>query len=76
MNNLNTIIPIYKHLEYCDEIANRILEVWDRKDEVDWNSYEQYNNEAILAFYSIEKEGVDVSNDVVDIFDKSSSLSA
>jgi len=70
MNNLNTIIPIYKHLEYCDEIANRILEVWDRKDEVDWNSYEQYNNEAILAFYSIEKEGVDVSNDVVDIFDK------
>ena len=70
INNLNAIIPIYKHLEYCNEVANRVLEVWNKKDEIDWDSYEQYNNEAILAFYSIEKEGVTVSNDVIDIFDK------
>ena len=45
LKNINEVIPIYKHLEYCNEVADRVLEVWDRKDEINWDSYEQYNNE-------------------------------
>ena len=70
INKINTIIPIHKHLEYCEILSKRIETVWKRKDEINWDSYERYNTEAILAYYSIEKKGVKVSNDVADIFDK------
>ena len=70
INNINTIIPIYKHLEYCDQVAERVLQVWNQKDKIDWDSYEQYNKDAVLAFYSIERNGVPVVDNVADIFDK------
>jgi hypothetical protein len=66
-NHINTIIPIYKHLEYCNLVAERIMKVWDERDKIDWESYEQYNKDAILAFYSIERNGIPVRDDVTEI---------
>jgi hypothetical protein len=69
VNDVNAVIPLYKHQEWCDVVAEQIEAIWDLKDTINWDSYEEYNHEAVLAYYSIEKNGVPVSNDVVDIFD-------
>ena len=64
VKNVNEIIPLVKHEEYCDMVADKIIEF---VDEV----YENvYNDEAINAFHSIEKNGIKVSDDVIDIFDQ------
>jgi len=64
VKNINEIIPLVKHEEYCDRVSDKIIEFID-------TVYENvYNNDAINAFYSIEKNGIKVSDDVVDIFDQ------
>ena len=63
VKNLNRIIPLVKHKEYCDKIANRISESIDTVYEL------SYNIEAIEAFHSIEKNGIKVTDNVCDIFD-------
>jgi len=62
LEDVNRIIPIYKHLEYYDKVSEKIIEVWNNKDRVDWESYELYNNEAIFAFSSIERNGIKTHN--------------
>ena len=63
MKNVNQIIPLVKHKEYCDK-------VFDKMQEVVTCVYDTpYNSEAIDAYNFIEKNGVKVSDDILDIFD-------
>ena len=64
VKNVNEIIPVVKHKEYCDMIADKIIEFIH-------TVYENvYNNDVIDAFYSIEKNGIPISDDICDIFDE------
>ena len=69
LKQINSIIPIYKHLEYCNKVAEVIEQLWKNKDKINFDDYLLYNREAILAYYSIERKSVKVSDDVCDIFD-------
>jgi hypothetical protein len=69
LKNINTVIPIYKHLEYCNKVADEIEQLWEKRDKINFNNYLLYDKEAILAYYSIERKGIKVSDDVCDIFD-------
>ena len=69
LKQINTVIPIYKHLEYCNKVTVLIEKLWKNKDKINFDDYLLYNREAILAYYSIERKGVKVSDDVCDIFD-------
>ena len=60
LKNINEVIPIYKHLEHCDKISEKIESVWNNRNKINFDSYEKYNNDAILALYSIEKQGIKV----------------
>jgi len=60
---LNEIIPMVKHIEYCDELYDKMSVVMNLEEQ-------QYAREASSAFFSIEKNGISVSNDVCDIFDE------
>jgi len=73
VKKLNEIIPLSKHKEYCDELSDRISNF------VTDNASEVINDEGWLmrdgshqkteAFWSIEKNGIKVSDDICDIFD-------
>ena len=69
LKNINTVIPIYKHLEYCNDVAHQIEKLWKNKNKINFKDYLLYNNEAVLAYCSIERKGIKVSNDVCEIFD-------
>ena len=62
VKKLNEIIPLSKHNEYCSDILksmdNLIVELFD-----------EYMNDVVKAFTSIEKNGIKVSDDICDIFD-------
>jgi len=60
---LNEIIPIVKHKEYCDTLEDKmsVIKVLGNKT---------YSDEATMAFLSIEKNGICVTDDVCDIFDE------
>jgi len=63
MKNVNEVIPMVKHKEYCDKVFDKISEFVD-------TVYENvYNHDAIEAFNFIESSGVKVSDDICDIFD-------
>ena len=68
-SNINMVIPLYKHQEHCDEVADRIQRLWEGFPESDWESYQEYNNNAVLALYSIEQNGLKVDPSVIDLFD-------
>ena len=73
VKKLNEIIPISKHKEYCDEVADKILE-WVKRDLnnlIDDDGWFQNNGalDTIESFYNIEKNGVKVSDDVCNTFD-------
>lgn len=70
ISNLNMVIPLYKHQEYCDVIADRIDGLWSQSHDEYWQSYQEYNNNAVLALYSIERNGIKVDPSVVEIFDR------
>jgi len=69
MKNVNYITPIYKHLEWCDLAAQTIQEAWKLKDTINFEHYEKYNKESVIAFHSIEKSGIKVTDDTCEIFD-------
>jgi len=69
LKNINVLIPIYKHLEYCDKVSKLLEDVWGKKDSIEFDRYDIYNNDSILALYSIERNGIEMSDDVLDIFD-------
>ena len=69
LKHINSVIPIYKHLEYCDEVALQIERLWKKKDKINFDDYLLYDKEAILAYYSVEHKGIKVSDDVCEVFD-------
>jgi len=64
IKNLNEIIPLIKHKEYCDMVFDKMIESFDTIYET------AYHSDAIQAFGSIEKHGVKVVDDVCGIFDE------
>ena len=68
--NTNELVPLYKHLEVCDKVSKEIEKVWNARSSVDWESYERYNNEAITAFASIDRNGVRISESFDSKLDK------
>ena len=58
--NLNLIIPIYKHLEYCDNASKIILDVLE---ESIFNSpaYKSFNGTLLHNLYEIERSGLHTS---------------
>jgi len=62
VKKLNEIIPLCKHNEYCSEVYEKMARAYTGEGD-------EYMNDAIKAFGSIEKNGIKVSDDVCDIFD-------
>ena len=36
-------------------------ETWSQRREINWESYDKYNDESLISFYSIEKAGIKIS---------------
>ena len=62
VKKLNEIIPLCKHSEYCRDIYEGMARAYTGEND-------EYMNDAIKAFTSIEKNGIKVSDDACDIFD-------
>ena len=62
VKKLNEIIPLSKHNEYCSEVYEKMARAYTGEND-------EYMNDVIKAFTSIEKNGIKVSDDVCDIFD-------
>ena len=58
--NINNVIPIYKHYEYCENLYNQI------KDYITVCS--DFYNKAALAFFGIEKNGIKIDEELFDNF--------
>ena len=72
LNNINNIVPIYKHFEWCEKVCDVILESFNLFREYDKDvikSFYRFNKEVIPAFYCIEQNGIKVSNRVNEVFD-------
>ena len=52
--DVNRIIPIVKHYEYCEEIYNNL------KDKINGKINEFYNNKSSMVFNAIERSGIRV----------------
>ena len=56
-NYINTIIPLSKHYEYCEEIYENIKHLLNK--EID----NLYNNSGSLVFYNIEQKGIKINHE-------------
>jgi hypothetical protein len=61
-SNLNTIIPIVKHIEKSQSIMYRFLDVYEKFKETD--SFSKYDELILDSLYQIEKNGLHVDPDV------------
>ena len=61
LDNVNDIIPVYKHLEYCNKIKDKTLQVIDNKN---LPGFVNYNEKVIPAFRNIENSGLATYNGV------------
>ena len=58
---INKVIPIVKHYEYCENIYNKVKKHFTK----DLPSYfDFYNNKTTLAFFGIEKNGIQIDETV------------
>ncbi len=55
LNNVNDIVPILKHVEYCSKLKDITLSIINNKE---LPGFTQYNKQVIPAFRSIEKSGL------------------
>ena len=55
--NINKIIPIVKHYEYCEEIYNNL------KDKINEPINEFYNSKSSMVFNAIERNGIRVNRE-------------
>jgi len=62
VKKLNEIVPLLKHNEYCSEVYEKMARAYTGEND-------EYMNDVIKAFTSIEKNGIKVSDDICDIFD-------
>ena len=61
LDNVNDIIPVLKHVEYCSKIRNIVLDIRENRH---MHGFEQYNKKAIPAFRYIESSGLSTYNGV------------
>ena len=54
-SNLNKLIPIYKHLDYCRKVVNKMKRIVEVCDETD--VFHIYNNDVLDNLKSIESAG-------------------
>jgi len=52
--NLNTIIPVTKHYEYCENLFNEL------KSEIDVPINDFYNRRSTVVFYALETSGIHI----------------
>ena len=62
VKKLNEIIPLSKHNEYCSDIYKGMARAYTGEND-------DYMNDVVKAFTSIEQNGIKVSDDICDIFD-------
>jgi len=62
VKKLNEIIPLSKHNEYCSDIYEGMARAYTGEND-------EYMNDVVKTFTSIEKNGIKVSDDICDIFD-------
>ena len=62
VKKLNEIIPLSKHNEYCSDIYEGMARAYTGENN-------EYMNDVVKAFTSIEQNGIKVSDDICDIFD-------
>ena len=62
VKKLNEIIPLSKHNEYCSDIYKGMVRAYTGEND-------EYMNDVVKAFTSIEQNGIKVSDDICDIFD-------
>ena len=55
--DINKIIPIVKHYEYCEEIYNNL------KDKINEKINEFYNNKSSVVFNALERSGIRVNRE-------------
>ena len=58
---INKIIPVVKHYEYCEHIYNKVKPHFT-KDLPEY--FDFYNNKTTLAFFGIEKNGINIDETV------------
>ena len=61
LDNINNIIPVLKHVEYCDKLRDIVLDVRKNRD---MKGLSHYNNKVIPVFKSIENNGLATYNGV------------
>jgi hypothetical protein len=57
IGNINSIIPIVKHYEYCELIFSQVKHIFNLEKPL---YFEFYNNKATSVFWWIEQEGIKV----------------
>ena len=61
--NLNTIIPIVKHYEYCEELYSQVKHVFKMEKPP---YFEFYNTHATRVFWWIEQEGITINPELFE----------
>ena len=64
-SNLNKLIPIYKHLDYCRKVVNKMKRIVEVCDETD--VFHIYNNDVLENLKSIESSGLKVDRTKIPI---------
>jgi hypothetical protein len=55
LDNINDIIPVLKHVEYCGKVRDIVLNIRENRS---MQGFDEYNRLAIPAFKSIENNGL------------------
>ena len=61
LDNVNDIIPILKHQEYCNKIKDIVLTIIDNKS---MKGFDEYNKTIIPVFRKIENTGIATNNGI------------
>ena len=56
IENINSIVPIVKHYEYCEEIYNNL------KDNISHPYNKFFNNKTSIVFNALEQSGIKINN--------------
>ena len=63
IGNLNSIIPIVKHYEYCEELYSQVKHVFEMEKPP---YFDFYNTQATRAFWWIEQEGIKLNPELFE----------
>ena len=61
LDNINDIIPVLKHVEYCGKVRDIVLDIRENRS---MQGFDEYNRQVIPAFKSIENNGLATNSGV------------